>query len=58
MIEATKALVRVRHSVLLLIAALALPLFLVGCNTVSGIGEDVEAAGDAIEKSAEENKEY
>lgn len=33
---------------LLLIVALA------GCNTMEGLGEDVEAAGEAIEDSAEE----
>jgi len=25
-----------------------------GCNTVEGVGEDVEAAGDAIDEEAEE----
>ncbi|MCB1787946.1 MAG: entericidin A/B family lipoprotein [Chromatiaceae bacterium] len=29
-----------------------------GCNTVAGIGEDVEAAGDAIEDKAEKEKGY
>ena len=43
---------------LLLGVALALPLLLAGCNTVSGLGEDVEAAGEASEKSAEKNKKY
>lgn len=46
-----------RHS-LLLGVALLVPLALTGCNTVSGIGEDVEAAGGAIEESAEKNKKY
>lgn len=27
---------------------------LVGCNTVEGVGEDVEAAGEAIDDEAEE----
>ncbi len=31
---------------------------LAGCNTMSGVGEDIEAAGDAIEDSAEKNKSY
>ncbi|MGB3222916.1 MAG: entericidin A/B family lipoprotein [Desulforhopalus sp.] len=31
---------------------------LAGCNTMSGIGQDVEAAGDAVEESAEKNKTY
>lgn len=32
--------------------------FISGCNTVAGVGEDVEAAGDAIEDKAEEKKNY
>ena len=31
---------------------------LVGCNTMSGIGQDIEQAGDAIEKAATKNKTY
>lgn len=31
---------------------------LIACNTVEGVGKDVEAAGDAIEDSASENKRY
>lgn len=55
---ATDATTGYRRTALLLSAAQALPLTLGGCNTVSGIGEDVGAAGDAIEKSAEKNKKY
>jgi predicted small secreted protein len=33
-------------------------LFLVGCNTMEGVGKDMEAAGDAIEDSAKDNKNY
>lgn len=29
-----------------------------GCNTMSGVGEDMESAGDAIEDSADKNKSY
>ena len=29
-----------------------------GCNTMSGVGEDMQSAGDAIEDSAEKNKSY
>jgi predicted small secreted protein len=40
--------------------ALAVLLFAVSslsaCNTVSGIGKDTQAAGKAIEKTAEGNK--
>jgi predicted small secreted protein len=28
------------------------------CNTTAGVGEDMAAAGQAIEKSADENKGY
>ncbi len=28
------------------------------CNTVAGAGEDIEAAGDKIEDSANSNKHY
>jgi len=29
-----------------------LSVFLAGCNTVAGVGKDVEKAGEAIQKSA------
>lgn len=29
-----------------------------GCNTTEGVGEDIEAAGQAIDKNAEEHKKY
>jgi len=41
-------------SVLWLAATLALS----GCNTVAGVGEDIETAGGSLEESAEENKSY
>ena len=31
---------------------------LTACNTISGVGEDVEAAGDSLSESARENKAY
>lgn len=31
---------------------------LTACNTVAGVGEDVEAAGDKLESSAQENNTY
>ena len=31
---------------------------LTGCNTTAGIGKDIEAAGDALEEKAEEEKKY
>lgn len=45
----------------LLLALVALGVTTVtlsGCNTTAGIGQDVQAAGDAIEDKAEENKKY
>jgi entericidin B len=33
-------------------------LSLSACNTMEGVGEDMESAGDAIEDSAEDNKNY
>lgn len=33
-------------------------LGLAACNTVEGIGEDMGAAGDAIDRQAEESKDY
>ncbi len=41
-----------------LFMALLFTLGLAGCNTMEGAGEDMEAAGDAIEDSASENKDY
>jgi predicted small secreted protein len=37
-----------------LAGALGLMLGLTACNTVEGFGEDVEAAGDAIEDEADD----
>ncbi len=43
----------------LYIVAVLLGLFgLSACNTVAGVGDDVEAAGDAVSDSAKENKTY
>jgi predicted small secreted protein len=38
--------------VVLLVAAMTL---LAGCNTMRGVGKDVEAAGRTIQKSADKN---
>lgn len=35
------------------VALLAGGLALAGCNTVEGVGEDLESAGEAIENTAE-----
>jgi predicted small secreted protein len=31
---------------------------LTACNTTAGAGKDIEAAGDAIQDTAEDNKSY
>ncbi len=36
-----------------MIAFLVLAVVLAGCNTVQGVGKDVEKAGEAIQKSTE-----
>jgi predicted small secreted protein len=38
---------------LLAIAAVAL---LAGCNTIHGMGQDIQKAGSAVEKAADKNK--
>lgn len=38
--------------------ALTFAFTLSACNTIEGAGEDVEAAGSAIDESAEENTNY
>lgn len=46
-------------SMLMLLACLGLGAAVVGgCNTVSGAGQDIEAAGEEITEEAEENKGY
>lgn len=41
-----------------LILAFGLAVVITGCDTMEGVGEDMEAAGDAIENSAEDGKNY
>ena len=41
---------------LIVLAALAAALLVASCNTVSGVGKDVSAAGHAVSKSAEDAK--
>jgi len=44
---------------LVLLTLLVAGIFLLtGCNTVAGIGEDIEAAGVAIESKAKKAKRY
>ena len=41
---------------LLLAVMLAAPLLASACNTIAGLGKDVGAVGDAVSKTAEDNK--
>ena len=41
---------------MLLLVALA--MLTAACNTVEGVGKDVKATGDAIEKAAQKSKGY
>lgn len=43
----------------ILIAALLIsaPLSVVACNTIEGVGKDVKATGEAVEKAAKEVKD-
>ena len=43
---------------LTLLALLGSAALLGACNTTAGVGEDMAAAGKAIEKSADKNKGY
>ena len=44
-------------SPLVALAALFGTVSLAACNTVEGVGEDVEAAGQAVDEAAEENND-
>jgi entericidin B len=43
---------------LMALLILAGVLTMTGCNTMSGAGKDMSAAGDKLENSAEKNKKY
>ena len=47
-----------RSLMTVLIAAALLSIGLAGCNTTAGFGQDVKAAGSAIEGKATEDTEY
>jgi predicted small secreted protein len=40
----------------LLVAALVAAFATAGCNTISGMGKDIEAAGGAVDKAATDTK--
>jgi predicted small secreted protein len=41
---------------IMFVVLIALPLGLAACNTIAGVGKDVEAVGGAVENAAEEAK--
>jgi predicted small secreted protein len=41
-----------------MLSVVALAMLTVACNTVEGVGKDVKATGDAIEKAAQKSKGY
>lgn len=41
---------------LIVLGAVASALLVAGCNTVAGVGKDVQAAGKAVESTAETAK--
>ncbi|MCA6223232.1 MAG: entericidin A/B family lipoprotein [Phenylobacterium sp.] len=42
---------------ILILAAAAATLAVAGCNTIAGLGKDVQAAGSAVTRTADEAKE-
>lgn len=40
-----------------IVTASVFAVLLLGCNTMEGVGEDLEQAGETIEKEAEEGSE-
>ncbi len=42
--------------ILAMTVALALAVAVTGCNTIEGVGKDVKATGEAVEKAAEQAK--
>ena len=41
-----------------LLSLLGFALTLAGCNTVEGVGKDVKAGGEKVEKATDKNKTY
>jgi predicted small secreted protein len=44
-----------RYSLLTGLLATLVALALSGCNTIRGVGKDLERAGEAVQKSADKN---
>lgn len=47
-----------KRYILVFLTATATLLGIAACNTMKGMGQDIEAGGDAIEDSASEHKNY
>jgi entericidin B len=45
-----------KHLLVVLIAALLAAFATTGCNTIAGMGKDIEAAGGAVDKAATDTK--
>jgi predicted small secreted protein len=45
-----------RERIVAVLALAGFALAVAGCNTVEGVGKDVKASGEAIEKAAEKSK--
>ena len=41
-----------------IVAALVGMFILAGCNTIAGVGQDTQAAGKSLERSADKHKNY
>ena len=48
----------ISYKTIALLLALLAPVLLTACNTVEGLGEDIQAVGKTIDKKAEKNKPY
>ena len=53
---ATRVLLEESVMYLKLLAAMLAITFMAGCNTMSGVGKDVESVGNSLENSAEKHK--
>ena len=47
-----------KTQILIWIMAFSTLIGITACNTFEGMGEDIEAGGEAIEETASENKKY
>jgi len=45
-----------KKTIATLIALVAVAAALAGCNTIHGMGQDIQKAGSAVEKAADKNK--